>query len=62
MTDNNDRLDGPSNDLETVKEILIAVARRAEATDSRLDRLAQGYFILNKSLSVLRLNPARRWA
>ncbi len=27
------------DDLETVKDILITVARRAEATDQRLDRL-----------------------
>ena len=36
----NDRLDRIENDFETVKDILIAVARRAEATDERIDRLA----------------------
>jgi len=36
-----DRLDRIENDLETVKDILIAVARRAESTDERLERLAQ---------------------
>lgn len=38
MTNSNS--DELSNDLETVKEILLAVAKRAEATDSRLERLA----------------------
>ena len=38
MTQNSDR---PSNDLETIKEILLATARRAEATDARLDRLSE---------------------
>lgn len=40
MTNTDARLDRIENDLETVKEILMAVARRAEATDSRLERLA----------------------
>lgn len=35
----NNRLNRIEDDLETVKDILIAVARRAEATDERLDRL-----------------------
>jgi len=41
MTNNSNRLDRIEDDLET-KEILVAVARRAESTDERLDRLAQG--------------------
>jgi archaellum component FlaC len=41
VTNSNDRLDRIENDLETVKDILIAVARRAEATDERMERLAQ---------------------
>lgn len=41
MTNGKDRLDRIENDLETVKDILIAVARRAESTDERLERLAQ---------------------
>ena len=41
MTNSNNRLDRIEDDLETVKDILIAVARRAEATDSRLDRLVE---------------------
>lgn len=42
MIDSNngsDRLDRIEDDLETVKDILLAVARRAEATDKRLDEL-----------------------
>lgn len=45
----NDRLDQIEDDLETVKEILFTVARRYEtaadrmdATDERIERLAQG--------------------
>jgi len=41
VTNGKDRLDRIENDLETVKDILIAVARRAESTDERLERLAQ---------------------
>jgi len=41
VTNGRDRLDRIENDLETVKDILIAVARRAESTDERLERLAQ---------------------
>lgn len=41
MTNSNDWLDRFGDDFEIVKEILVAVARRAEATDERLDRLAQ---------------------
>lgn len=41
MTNSNNRLDRIEDDFETVKDILIAVARRAEATDSRLDRLVE---------------------
>jgi len=40
MTNNSNRLDRIEDDLETVKEILVAVARRAESTDE-LDRLAK---------------------
>jgi flagellar biosynthesis chaperone FliJ len=39
MTNSNS--DELSNDLETVKKILLAIAKRAEATDSRLERLAE---------------------
>jgi len=39
MINNSNRLDRIEDDLETVKEILVAVARRAESTDERLDRL-----------------------
>ncbi len=35
MTNGSDRLDRIENDLETVKDILLTVARRAEATDGR---------------------------
>lgn len=38
MTQNSDR---SSSDLETIKEILLATARRAKATDARLDRLSE---------------------
>ena len=48
MTNSNHRLDRVENDLETVKEILMTVARRYEvaeqrmdATDRRIERLAQ---------------------
>lgn len=36
MTYNSDRLDRIESDLETVKEILLATARRAEAADKRI--------------------------
>lgn len=38
---NNDQLDRIENDLETVKDILLTVASRAEATDRRIDRLVE---------------------
>ena len=51
MTQNSDR---SSNDLETIKEILLATARRAEATDARLDRLSE-----NQSHAQEQLNQQR---
>lgn len=53
MTNSNDRLDQIENDLETVKDILIAVARRAEATDSRLDRLVESQVSTQQQLDQL---------
>lgn len=41
MTSSSSRLDRIENDLETVKEIMLTLARRAEATDARIDRLAE---------------------
>ncbi len=48
MTNGSDRLDRIENDLETVKDILLTVARqyeasekRMQATDERIDRLTQ---------------------
>ena len=41
MTNDNDRIDRIDDDLETVKTILVAVARRAEATSERLDQLIE---------------------
>ena len=35
-----DRLDRIETDLETVKEILLATARRAEATDKQIEGIA----------------------
>lgn len=54
MTNSSDRLDRIENDLETVKEIMLAVARRAEATDSRLDRLAESQERTQEQLDQLR--------
>lgn len=51
MTQNSDR---SSNDLETIKEILLATARRAEATDARLARLSE-----NQSHAQEQLNQQR---
>lgn len=51
VTQNSDRF---SNDLETIKEILLATARRAEATDTRLDCLSE-----NKSHAQEQLNQPR---
>lgn len=36
-----DRIDQFEDDLETVKQIMLTLARRAEATDARIDRLAE---------------------
>jgi len=47
----NDQLDRIENDLKTVKDILIAVARRAEATDERMEQLAQRTDEINRLAS-----------
>lgn len=49
MTNGND-------DLETVKTILLAVARRAEATDERLDQLIESQGRTQKQLDQLSVN------
>ncbi len=49
MTNGND-------DLETVKTILVAVARRAEATDERLDQLIESQGRTQKQLDQLSVN------
>ena len=51
--DSNDRLERSENDLETVKGILVAVARRAESTDSRLDRLVESQDRTQRQLDQL---------
>jgi len=55
MTNNSNRLDRIEDDLETVKEILVAVARRAESTDERLDRPPK-----DKSVPRCSINLAQR--
>jgi len=51
--DSNDRLERSENDLETVKGLLVAVARRAEATDYRLDRLVESQDRTQRQLDQL---------
>ena len=54
MTYNSDYLDRIETDLETIKEILLATARRAEATDTRLDRLSEKQDRTQEQLDRLR--------
>lgn len=53
MTNNNGN-GNRGDELETIKEILLTVARRAEATDARLDRLAESQGRTQEQLDALR--------
>ena len=41
---------------------IIPYAAQSYSRNMRVATESQGYFILNRCLSVLRLKPARRWA
>ena len=49
-----DRLDRVEANLQTATDILVAVARRAELTDGRLDRLSQSQDRMQTQLDQLR--------
>lgn len=49
-----DRLDRIETNLQTVTDILVAVARRAESTDERLDRVSQAQDRMQNQLDQLR--------
>lgn len=51
-----DRLNRVEHNLQTVTDILVAVARRAEATDARLDRLTEAQKRTQSKLDHLRGN------
>ena len=53
MTNGNDRIDRIDDDIATVKTILVAVARRAEATSERLDQLIESQGRTQKQLDQL---------
>ncbi len=54
MTNTNaSRLDRIENDLETVKDIMLTLARRAEETDERIDRLVDRQDLTQRQLDQL---------
>jgi len=52
-------LDRLENDLETVKNIMLTLARRAEGTDQRIDRLVESQDRTQRQLDQLSITVDR---
>ncbi len=60
MTNSNGgRLDRLENELETVKNIMLTLARRAEGTDQRIDRLVESQDRTQRQLDQLSITVDR---